>query len=208
MLGLIARKIGMTQIFDDAGNLTPVTAIEVELNSVVGERTRERNGYSAVVLGVGTVKEKRLTKPYKGQFPEGVAPCRVLKEFRDYERECKIGETLGVEIFDGVRFVDVRGVTKGKGYQGVMKRHGHGGGAKTHGSKFHREMGSIGQGGANPGRIWPGSPMPGRMGGEGLTVQNLRVVRVDADKGLLLVKGAVPGRRGGRVVVTRARKKG
>jgi large subunit ribosomal protein L3 len=205
MLGLIGKKLDMTQIFDANGAIVPVTAIQVEPNVVVGLRTPEKNGYSAVVLGVGTMKKNRVRKPYGGQFPEGVEPTRVLREFRDYDREAQVGEKLGVELFEGTPFVDVRGVSKGKGFQGVMKRHGFHGGRKTHGSKFHREPASTGFG--FMARVWPGSRMPGRMGGVQKAVQNLRIIRVDREKGLLLVRGAIPGPRGCTVVVTRARKK-
>ncbi len=126
-------------------------------------------------------------------------------EFKDFEKECKVGDSLGVEIFDGVTYVDVRGTTKGKGFQGVVRRHGFQGGPGAHGSKFHREMGSVGTGAFR--KIIKGSKMPGRMGAARLTVQNLRLFRVDKEKGLLLVTGAVPGRRGGMVVVLSASKK-
>jgi large subunit ribosomal protein L3 len=205
MLGLMGRKIGMTQLFNDEGMRIPVSVIRVEPNVVVRERTADRNGYNATVLGAETLKKKRTRKPYGGQFPEGIAPTRYLAEFKDFERECRIGDRLGVEIFEGVRFVDVRGTTRGKGFQGVVRRHGFQGGPGAHGSKFHREMGSVGTGAFR--KIIKGSKMPGRMGAARLTVQNLRLFRVDAERGLLLVKGAVPGRRGGMVVVLKAGKK-
>lgn len=204
MLGLIGKKAGMTHVFDEGGNQTAVTVIEMEPNTVVRQRTPERDGYAAVVLGYGKRRAVRVTKPYGGQFPEGLQPAAVLAEVRDFAREVKVGDRLGVEAFEGVRFVDVRGVSKGKGYQGVMRRFGFGGGRKSHGSLVHREPGSTGQAGA---KTFPGRKMPGRMGADRRTVQNLRLVRIDPEKGLLLVKGAVPGPRGGTLLVAAARKK-
>ncbi len=204
MLGLIGKKLDMTQIFDANGRIIPVTAIQIDPNVVVGLRTPEKNGYSAVILGAGTKRKIRVRKPYAGQFPAGVEPTQELKEFKDFERESQVGERLGVELFDSVPFVDVHAVSKGKGFQGVVKRHGFRGGRMTHGSKFHREGASIGNAGMKP---FKGTQMAGRMGGEQTTVQNLRLIRVDKEKGLLLVRGAVPGPRGAMVVVSRARKK-
>ena len=207
MLGLIGQKLGMTQVFDDIGQLVPVTVIKIEPNVVVDQRTPERDGYSAVVLGSFDARPSRVTKPFRGQFEKsGANPKKRLVEFRDYEKECAVGDTLSVELFSDVRFVDVIGVSKGKGYQGVMRRHGFSGGRKTHGSKFHRGAGSTGMA-ATPSRIHKGTKMAGRMGGERRTVQNLRVLRVDSEKNLLLVNGAVPGTRDGYVLVSTARKK-
>jgi len=205
MLALIGRKIGMTQLWSDEGIQIPVSVIKVEPNVVVRERTLDKHGYSAMVLGADPLKKSRTRKPYAGQFPQGVDPMRFLLEFKDFEKECKVGDSLGVEIFEGVRYVDVRGTTKGKGFQGVVKRHGFQGGPGAHGSKFHREMGSVGTGAFR--KIIKGSKMPGRMGNARLTVQNVRLFRVDKEKGLLLINGAVPGRRGGMVVVLKASKK-
>jgi len=205
MLGLIGTKIGMTQLFNDDGTLVPLSVIQVEPNVVVQQRTAEKNGYSAMVLGAGAMKKTRIKKQYGGQFPNGVDPRRYLLEFKDFDKEAKIGDTVGVEIFEGVRFVDVQSTTKGKGFQGVVRRHGFQGGPGAHGSKFHREMGSVGTGAFR--KIIKGSKMPGRMGDVKLTVQNLRLFRVDKERGLLLIKGAVPGRRGGMVVVRTAKKK-
>ena len=205
MLALIGRKMGMTQVFTEDGTRVPVSVVQVEPNTVVRERTRDANGYQAMVLGADTLKKRRVTKPYAGQFPNGIEPTRFLLEFRDFERECKVGDRLGVEVFEGVRWVDVRGTSKGKGFQGVVKRHGFAGGPGQHGSKFHRELGSIGTGAFR--KITKGRKMPGRMGNERFTAQSLRLVRVDAEKGLLLIRGAIPGRRGGMVVVQKAIKR-
>lgn len=208
MLGLIGKKVGMTQVFDEDGELMPVTVIKVEPNVVVDQRTLEKNGYSAIVLGALDAKPSRLTAPVLGQFKKNdLDPKRHVVEMRDFDRECSIGETLGLELFENAGFVDVTGTSKGKGYQGVMKRHGFGGGRKTHGSKFHRANGSTGQA-AWPSKVQKGTKMPGRMGGVRRTVQNLRIVSIDPEQQTLLVNGAVPGTRDGYVIVQRSKKKG
>lgn len=206
MLGLLAKKVGMTQVFDEAGNLVPVTVIRVDPNVVIARRTAEKNGYEAVLVGVDDKKKSRVSKPYSGQFPEGIAPKKVLREFRDFERECAVGDSLGVELLEACRYVDVTGTSKGKGYQGVIKRWGFAGGRASHGSKFHREPGSTGQC-TSPGRSFKNIKMPGRMGRERVTVLNLKVVKVDAESRTLMVRGAVPGSNKGTVVVRAAVKK-
>ena len=206
MLGLIGKKIGMTQVFDESGNLVPVTAVEIEPNFVVGERTEERHGYRAVILGAFEKKSTRVKKPVAGQFPEGVPTTRLVAEFRDYDVECKVGDSLGLDLFEGVGYVDVQGASKGKGYQGVVKRHGFRGGSKTHGSKFHRANGSTGMA-AWPSRVFKGTKMAGRMGGMRTSVQNLSLVSIDQEKNLLLIKGSVPGTRNSIVIVKKAKKK-
>jgi large subunit ribosomal protein L3 len=206
MLGLIGKKIGMTQVFDDKGILTPVTVIKVEPNVVVGRRTEDKNGYNAVVLGVGDMKKSRVTKPYAGQFSEGVAPKKLVKEVRDFPKEVNVGDSLGVDLLEGARFVDITARSKGKGFQGVMKRWGFGGGRATHGSKFHREPGSTGQC-TYPGRTFKNVKMPGRMGGDTCTQQNLKVVGIDKEKSVILVRGAIPGPRNCTVFVKPAVKK-
>jgi len=206
MLGLMARKVGMTQVFDETGNLIPVTVVRVMPNVVVSQKTDEKGGYKSVLLGVDDLKEKKVTKPYAGQFPENVVPKRTIREFRDFEKEVATGDTLGVELFEEVRYVDVCGISKGKGFQGVVRRYGHGGGRKTHGSKFHREPGSTGQN-TYPHRTFKNKKMPGRMGRERVTTLSLRLVKVDAEKQLLLIRGAVPGVNKGLVVVRAAVKK-
>jgi len=192
MIGVIAEKIGMTQVFDDKGVLTPVTVIKIDENLVVEQRTPEKNGYSSVVLGYGEVKKSRLTKPVLGQFGEGLEPRKHLKEVRDFEVECKIGDKIGVEIFKDIDSVDITGMSKGKGFQGVVKRHHFGGGRASHGSKFHREPGATGQN-TFPAKTFKNVRMPGRMGYDRVTIQNLKVVKVDAENKVLLVAGAVPG---------------
>lgn len=206
MLGLMAKKVGMTQVFDDDGNLTPVTVLRVDPNIVIAQKTEERFGYSATVLGIDDMKKSRVTKPYSGQFPETISPKKKIREFRNFEKECAVGDSLGAELFEGCRFVDVSGISKGKGFQGVFKRWGFGGGRNTHGSKFHREPGSTGQC-TSPGRSFKNIKMPGRMGRERVTVLNLRVVKVDVDNQLIMVRGAVPGVNKGTVVVRAAVKK-
>ena len=192
MLGLMARKVGMTQVFDETGGLIPVTVVRVEPNVVIAQKTGEKDGYDAVLLGVDELKANRASKPYAGQFPENIAPQKTLREFRDFEKEVAPGDKLGAEVFEGVRYVDVIGVSKGKGFQGVVRRYGFGGGRKTHGSKFHREPGSTGQS-TYPHKSFKNIKMPGRMGRERVTVLNLRVVKVDTEKQLVLIRGAVPG---------------
>ncbi|MDE5581971.1 MAG: 50S ribosomal protein L3 [Treponemataceae bacterium] len=206
MKGLIGKKLGMTQVFDESGNLTPVTVIQVEPNTVVATRTKENNGYEAVVLGVGELKPNKVTKPYAGQFSEGITPKRTLKEFRDFDGEVKIGDQFGVELFDKTRFLDVTANSKGKGFQGVMKRWGFHGGRKTHGSKFHREPGGTGQC-TTPGHTFKNTKLPGRMGNVRVTVQNLRIVKIDPELKVILVRGAVPGTRNSTLIVKSAVKK-
>lgn len=206
MVGLIGKKVGMTQVFDEDGSLVPVTVLHVAPNTIVGERTAERDGYTAAVLGAFDKKEKRTTKPFRGQFPEGVAPKRELMEFRDFDGEYEVGGTVDLSLFAETLFVDVIAHTKGRGYQGVMKRHGFGGGRKTHGSKFHRQNGSTGMAAA-PSKVIKGTKMAGRMGVRRQTVQNLRVVQVDPEKQTLIVRGGVPGANGGVVLIRNAKKK-
>jgi large subunit ribosomal protein L3 len=206
MIALIGKKIGMTQIFDDTGRLVPVSVIEFAPNVVVGKKSSDKDGYDAVILGVYEQRKILVTKPYAGQFPEGVAPTKILREMRDFTGDVKVGESIGPKLFEGVRFVDVTATSKGKGFQGVVKRWHFGGGRNTHGSKFHREPGSTGQS-TYPHRTFKNVKLPGRMGRDRVTVQNLRVVRIDAEAGFMLVRGAVPGPRTCTVVVRDAVKK-
>jgi large subunit ribosomal protein L3 len=206
MLGLMARKVGMTQVFDDAGNFIPVTVLRVDPNTVVAQKNVEEDGYDAVVLGLDDLKKKKVSKPYGGQFPEGITPKKILKEFRDFEKEVSPGAQLGVEVFEGCRYIDVTGISKGKGFQGVMKRWGFAGGRHTHGSKFHREPGSTGQS-TYPHKTFKNMKLPGRMGREQVTVLSLRVVKVDTEKQLIMVQGAVPGINKGLVIVRTAVKR-
>lgn len=191
MIGLIGKKVGMTQVFDESGNVIPVTVIKVEPNTVVSiKEGKDKN--SIVMLGVG--KMKKVSRPYKGQFAEGKEPLRLLKEFKNFTKEVSVGDVLGVDAFEGVRYLDATAVSKGKGFQGVMKRWGYAGGPAAHGSKFHREAGSTGQC-TTPGRSFKNTTMPGRMGREQVTIQNLRIVKLDKDLSIVMVRGAVPGHR-------------
>jgi large subunit ribosomal protein L3 len=211
----MAKQVGMTQVFDDAGNQVPVTVLRVDPNVVVALKTGEKDGYAAVILGVDDLKEKkgtkpckgkRISKPYKGQFPESITPKRRIREFRDFEKDVAVGDSLDAGLFEGVRYVDVTGISKGKGFQGVVKRWGFHGGRHTHGSKFHREPGSTGQS-TYPGKTFKNVKLPGRMGRERVTVLSLRVVKVDTEKQLLMVNGAVPGINKGLVTVRAAVKR-
>jgi large subunit ribosomal protein L3 len=206
MIGLIGKKMGMTQVFDEAGRLVPVTVIAVEPNKVIGRKTVDKDGYDALVVGYREMKKIRITKPYAGQFAEGVAPSKLIRELRDFTGEVEIGADLGVALFESVRFVDVCAISKGKGFQGVIKRWGFSGGRNTHGSKFHREPGSTGQR-TYPHKTFKNKKMPGRMGRERVTVQNLKLVKVDVENGYFLIRGAVPGPRNCVVVVSSAVKK-
>ena len=197
----------MTQIYDDAGNLLPVTVIRFDPNVVISKKTKEEDGYAAVVVGIDEAKKNRITKACAGQFPENITPKKRIHELRDFEKEVTVGDSLGIEVLEGVRYVDVSGVSKGKGFQGVVKRYGFKGGRKTHGSKFHREPGSTGQN-TYPARTFKNKKMPGRMGREKTTTLSLRVVKMDTEKQLLMVRGAVPGINKGLIFVRSAVKKG
>ncbi|MDR2965235.1 MAG: 50S ribosomal protein L3 [Treponema sp.] len=207
MLGLYARKIGMTQVFDEEGNLLPVTVMRFDPNVVVAKKTKEADGYAAVVVGINDAKKNRVTKARAGIFPENISPKKNVRELRDFEKEVAIGDSLGVEVLEGTRYVDVSGISKGKGFQGVLRRWGYSGGPSSHGSKFHRAAGSTGQN-TYPARTFKNKKMPGRMGRENVTMLSLRVVKIDAEKQLLMVKGAVPGINKGLVFVRSAVKKG
>ncbi len=201
--GIIGKKVGMTQVFTDDGLAVPVTVIEAGPCVVVQRKSKDRDGYAAVQIGlVEARKTKRVTKPMKGHFDKaGLPPCRVLREFPVGEdAEVAVGDKISVELFAPGDKVAVSGVSKGRGFQGVMKRHNFSGGKASHGSMFHRAPGSIGQS-AFPSRVFKGMKGAGHMGSDRVTVRNLRVVRVDADNNLLLVRGAVPGAGGSYVVI-------
>ena len=206
MKGLIAKKVGMTQVFDSNGELTPVTVIHVEPNTVVATKTKEANGYDAVVLGLEDVKDSKINKAYKGQFPENVSPKRHLKEFREFEKEVSIGDQIGLELFEKTSYLDVTATSKGKGFQGVMKRWGFHGGRATHGSKFHREAGGTGNC-TTPGHSLKNVKMPGRMGFDRVTVQNLKIVKIDPELKVIMVRGAVPGVKDCTLIIKSAVKK-
>ena len=194
---IIGRKVGMTQVFDDKGVVIPVTVIEAGPCTVVQVKTVEKDGYDAVQLGYGAVKEFKVNKPMKGHFSKGnVTPTKHLREFRVEDTAAvKVGEEVKADIFAQGDLVDIQGTTKGKGFQGVIKRHGQSRGPMGHGSMYHRRPGSMGPT-STPGRVFKGKKLPGHMGVEKVTVQNLEVVKVDLDKNAILIKGSVPGNKG------------
>ena len=201
--GIIGRKIGMTQVYAEDGRAIPVTVLQTGPCVVVQRKSKEKDGYSAVQLGlVEDRKVKRVTKAMKGHFDKAsLPPCRVLREFRvDGGDEAKVGDKVSVEQFSPGDSIQVMGTSKGKGFQGVVKRHHFRGGAATHGSMFHRAPGSIGAS-AYPSRVLKGMRAGGHMGSDRVTARNLTVVRVDADKNILVVKGSVPGAGGSYVVI-------
>ena len=194
---IIGRKIGMTQIFDENGVVIPVTVIEAGPCPVVQVKTEETDGYNAVQLGFGEVKEKKVNKPEKGHFTKAnVKFTKHLREFRlDDVSNVKVGDEIKVDTFKEGEMVDVQGTTKGKGFQGVIKRHGQHRGPMGHGSMYHRRPGSMGST-STPGRVFKGKKLPGHMGVDTVTIQNLVIVKVDTDKNCILVKGSVPGNKG------------
>ncbi len=201
--GIIGKKLGMTQIFNDKGQVVPVTVIQAGPCVVVQRKTASHDGYEAVQLGfVDPQGGKRASKAEKGHCEKnGVAPVRVLREFKiETESGLKAGDSILVAQFEEKGKVHVTGISKGKGFAGVMKRHHFKGGRETHGSMFHRAPGSIGNS-SYPSRVWPGMRMPGHMGSEQVTVRNLEIAKVDVENNLLLIKGAVPGPKGGYVVI-------
>ena len=192
--GLIGRKVGMTQIFDEKGNVIPVTVIEVEPNVIAQVKTVETDGYNAIQLGFGDVKDKHINKPEAGHFAKAkIANKKHLREFRlDSIEGMKVGDELKADVFEAGEKIDVQGTSKGKGFQGVIKRHGQSRGPMGHGSMYHRRPGSMGST-STPGRVFKGKKLPGHMGKVTITIQNLDVVRTDMDKNVLLIKGSVPG---------------
>ena len=202
MMGLIGRKVGMTQVFDEKGDVVPVTVIEAGPCTVTEIRTSERDGYTALQLGFGTNKEKRFTKPYLGQFTKrNLPPSRHLREFRIPDVSAyTLGQTLNAAVFEKGEHIDVEGTTKGRGFAGIIKRHGFKGGHASHGPTMGREPGSIGSS-AYPSRVIKGKRLPGRMGGKPLTSKNLMVAGVDVEQNVLLVRGAIPGPTNGLVFI-------
>lgn len=202
--GILGKKLGMTQIFTEAGKLLPVTVIEVTPSIVIQSKNVDRDGYNAVQLGFGAAKDKHVTSPMKGHFARaGVKPVRFIRELRLQEAsEYKSGDHIGVDVFKAGELVDITGTSKGKGFAGCIKRHNFRRGPMGHGSKSHREPGSIGprmSGGG--GRVFKGKKLPGHMGAVKSTAQRLTVVRSDVERNLLLIKGAIPGSKGGYVFI-------
>lgn len=208
MKNMIGRKIGMTQIFKDDGTIVPVTVVEAGPLVVVQKKTTEIDGYNAIQVGFENAKEQKINKPLKGHFEKGnVEYKKYLKEFKvENPDQYEIGQEFKVDVFETGDFVDVTGISKGKGTQGVIKRHKFGRGRETHGSKFHRAPGGM-SAGTYPGRVFKGHRMAGRMGNERVTVQNLEIVRVDIDRNLILIKGAIPGPKKGIVTIKQTVKK-
>ena len=207
---ILGKKIGMTQVFTEDGLTVPVTVIEAGPVTVVQTKTVETEGYPAVKVGYEDVKEKALNKPERGTFSKHkISPKRYLREFRVSDTEgFEIGQEIKVaDVFKEGDKIDVTGVSKGKGFAGAIKRHGYSRGRETHGSHYHRGVGAL-SGCADPGKVFKGRNLPGHMGAERVTVQNLNVVRVDSDRNLLLVKGAVPGAKGGFLIIKDAVKAG
>jgi len=202
--GSLGKKLGMTQIFTDKGEVVTVTVVEAGASVVLQNKTVETDGYNAVQLGFGAVRERKVTKPLKGHFAKaGVKPVKFIRELRLPDAPAyKVGDTVGVDVFSEGELVDVTGTAKGKGFAGGIKRHNFKRGPMAHGSKSHREPGTIGSrmsGGG--GKVFKGKKLPGRMGGHRVTVQRLKVARVDAARNLILIRGAVPGPRGSFVVI-------
>ena len=202
---ILARKLGMTQVFSDDGTLTMVTVLEAGPCRVIQKKTVENDGYEALQVGFGTLKEHHVKKPLKGHFEARLGDSKevskVLKEFKlDDTAAFEVGAEIKADVFEKGEFVDISGISKGKGYQGAIKRHGQHRGPMTHGSKYHRGLGSMGPG-TTPGSVKKGKKMPGQMGAKQITVQNLEIVRADGEKNLLLIRGSVPGNKGGLLFV-------
>jgi len=207
MEGILGRKVGMTQIYVEDGTVIPVTVIKAGPCLVVQRKTADTDGYEAVQIGLVEEKPAKATQPQKGHFAKaGVAPVRKVEEFRlDSGEELKAGDEIKASMFNEKDYVDVVGTSKGKGFQGAMKRHNFAGGRGSHGSMFHRAPGSIGSS-AYPSRVFKGMRMTGRMGGDRVTTKNLQIVKVDAEQNLIYVRGAVPGPKSGYVAIRRAKR--
>lgn len=207
--GIIGRKIGMTQLFTEDGNVVPVTVVEAGPCTVIQKKTVENDGYNAVQLGFEDIREKLVVKPLKGHYDKAdIAYKRVLKEFKlDNSADMNVGDVLKADVFTAGDVVDVTGISKGKGYQGTIKRLGFHRQPMTHGtSGYHRHQGSMGAN-STPSKVMKGKGMPGHMGSEQVTIQNLSIVKVDGENNLIAIKGAIPGPNGGLVIVKTAIKK-
>jgi large subunit ribosomal protein L3 len=198
--GLLGRKLGMTQVFDDQRRLLPVTVVEAGPCGVTQVKTTDRDGYAAVQLGFKEVSERKLTKPQLGHFRAKQTPLwRYLREFSGGS-ECQVGDLVKADVFSSGDVISVQGISSGKGFQGVIKRHNYGGGPASHGSMFHRAPGSIGSS-SYPSRVWKNKALPGQMGNKQVTVKGLRVVEVRLEDNLLLIYGSVPGKNGSLLVL-------
>ncbi len=198
---ILGTKMGMMQIFDESGRVVPVTVIKAGPCVVTQIKTKAIDGYEAIQVGLGGIKEKQVNKPLKGHFSrQGVNARKHLREFRlDDISTYSLGQEIKADVFNSGEVVDITGVSKGKGFQGSIKRHGFHRGPMGHGSKYHRRSGSLGAKG--PAKVFPGRPGPGRMGGDNVTIQGLTIVQVDAERDLILIRGAVPGANKGLVVI-------
>ena len=206
MKGILGKKLGMTQIFTEEGIVVPVTVVEAGPNVVTQVKTVEKDGYNAIQVGFEDAKEKSLNKPQKGHLAAANVLKKHLKEFRvDAVEEFTVGQEIKADLFAAGEKIDVTGTSKGKGFQGPIKRHGQSRGPETHGSRYHRRPGSMGAC-SYPGRVFKNKKLAGHMGSVKVTVQNLEVVRVDADKNFILVKGAIPGAKGSVVTIKEADK--
>ncbi len=204
MKGILGKKLGMTQIFTEEGIVIPVTVVEAGPNVVTQVKTVEKDGYSAIQVGFGDAKEKSFNKPQKGHLAAANVLKKHLKEFRkDSVEEFTVGQEIKADLFAAGEKIDVSGISKGKGFQGPIKRHGQSRGPESHGSRYHRRPGSMGAC-SFPGRVFKNKKLAGHMGSVKVTVQNLEVVKVDADKNLILVKGAIPGAKGSVVTIKEA----
>jgi large subunit ribosomal protein L3 len=205
--GIIGKKLGMTQVFADDGATVGVTVVEVEPSVIVQVKTKDKDGYDAIQLGYGRIKQKNVTKPLQGHFSKSNKGFfRKLKEFQSESEKYEAGQEITADIFQAGDFVDVVGTSKGKGFAGVVKRHGFAGGKATHGSMHHRAPGSIGAS-ADPARVFKGTKMGGQMGNVRKTIQNLQVWQVRPERNLLLLKGSIPGSENGFVLIKKATKK-
>lgn len=207
MRGLMGRKVGMTQVFDELGNVIPVTVIAVETNQITQVKTMEKDGYKAIQVAFGITKANRLIKPVKGQYDKaGVSYRKHLREIKVKDpSNYQVGQELSADLFAAGDKVDVTGTSKGKGFQGNIKRHNYHRGPMSHGSHYHRRPGSMGAS-SSPSRVFKGKKLPGQMGSVRVTMQNLEVVFVDTERNAIMVKGAVPGPKKGMVIIKEARK--
>ena len=197
IIGLLGNKIGMTQIFDETGNIIPVTILKVGPCIVTEVKTTEKNGYNSIQIGYGNVSSKSLTQPELGHLQKSnIQPLKYLKEFRiNQESEFEIGQVLNVDAFEPGQLINIQGKTIGKGFSGLQKRHNFTRGPMTHGSKNHRAPGSIGMG-TTPGRVLPGKKMAGQLGNKIITIKNLKVIQINSEENILVIKGSVPGKPG------------
>jgi len=199
--GILAKKVGMTRIFDEDGRAVPVTVLEAGPCYVVAKKTAEKDGYKAIQVGFKAARKNALNKPLSGHFARaGVAPLKHVRELKVVDADSyQVGQEIKADIFKAGEYVDVTGISKGKGFAGSIKRHGQSRGPMSHGSRYHRGPGSLGS--IDPARVFKGQTLPGRMGGKRVTVQKLKVIKVDPEKNLLVVRGAVPGPRNGLLIV-------